>query len=110
MTLAVRQDYDLYIGGEWVPPEANERFPTFNPFNQKDWATIAQAGPNDVAAAVAAAREAFERRWRGVPGIERARLMHRLADLIERDADRLARLIRDDVRSADRRVQESSAW
>ncbi|AEG51640.1 Betaine-aldehyde dehydrogenase [Sphingobium chlorophenolicum L-1] len=92
MMLAVRQDYDLYIGGEWVSPEANERFPAVNPFNQNEWATIAQAGASDVSAAVSAAREAFEQRWRGVPGVERARLMHRLADLIERDADRLALL------------------
>lgn len=87
--MAVKQDYNLYIGGEWVPPASNERFPTLNPFNQQSWATIAQADQTDVAAAVAAAREAFEKRWRGVPGVERARLMHRLADLIERDADRL---------------------
>lgn len=75
-----------------MPPTSGERFPTLNPFNQKSWATIAQADKTDVSAAVAAAREAFDHRWRGVPGIERARLMNRLADLIERDADRLGTL------------------
>ncbi|WP_246524919.1 aldehyde dehydrogenase [Sphingobium phenoxybenzoativorans] len=90
--MTVQQDYNLYIGGAWVPPASNERFPTLNPFTQQSWATIAQADQTDVAAAVAAAREAFEKRWRGVPGVERARLMHRLADLIDRDADRLGTL------------------
>jgi aldehyde dehydrogenase (NAD+) len=86
------QDYGLYIGGEWVKPASGERFPTFNPFNQTPWATIAQAGPQDVAQAVAAAQSAFESTWRHTPGVERARLMMRLADLIERDADRMGTL------------------
>lgn len=85
-------DYDLYIGGEWVPATSGERFPTLNPFNQQPWATIAQGSAADVAQAVAAARDAFERGWSTTPGVERARLMNRLADLIERDADRLGTL------------------
>ncbi len=83
------QDYDFYIGGEWVRPASGERFPTFNPFNQKPWATIAQAGEAEVAQAVAAARATFEKTWRHTTGLERATLMHRLADLIERDADKM---------------------
>lgn len=84
--------YDLYIDGRWVAPASGERFETVNPFDQQPWATIAQAGPEDVAAAVSAARSAFEREWRKTPGVERARLMHRLADLLERDADRMGTL------------------
>ena len=86
------QDYGLYIGGQWVKPASGERFPTFNPFNQKPWATIAQAGPAEVAQAVAAAQSTFDTAWRHTPGVERARLMMRLADLLERDADRLGTL------------------
>ncbi|HVY86953.1 MAG TPA: aldehyde dehydrogenase [Caulobacterales bacterium] len=86
------QDYRLYINGEWVEPASRERFPTLNPFNQRLWATIAQAGEAEVAQAVAAAREAFDRTWRETPGVERARLMFRLADLIERDADMMGTL------------------
>ncbi|WP_155265548.1 aldehyde dehydrogenase family protein, partial [Sphingomonas segetis] len=51
-----------------------------------------QAGEADVAAAVVAARTAFEREWRGTTGLERATLMNRLADLLERDSERMARL------------------
>jgi acyl-CoA reductase-like NAD-dependent aldehyde dehydrogenase len=90
--LAAHSGYDLYIGGAWVPAASGERFPAVNPFNQQIWATVAQADASDVAAAVAAAREAFEQTWRKVPGVERARLMNRLADLVEHEADRLGTL------------------
>ena len=82
----------LYIGGEWVAPQAGETFPTYNPFNQQPWAMIAQADAVDVARAVAAAREAFETTWSRTSGLERAQLMHRLADLLDRDADRMGTL------------------
>ncbi|MEJ0023311.1 MAG: aldehyde dehydrogenase [Alphaproteobacteria bacterium] len=86
------QDYRLYINGEWVEPASGERFPTINPFTQKPWATIAQAGEADVAQAVAAARAAFESTWRHTTGLDRFRLMMKLADLIEANADRLGTL------------------
>jgi aldehyde dehydrogenase (NAD+) len=86
------RDYDLYIGGEWVAPSSGERFPAINPFTSAPWATVGQAGEADVAAAVLAARTAFEREWRGTTGLERATLMNRLADLLERDSERMARL------------------
>ena len=82
----------LYIGGEWIAPAAGETFPTYNPFDQQPWGLVAQAGPEDVARAVATARETFERTWSKTSGLERATLMHRLADLLERDADRMGTL------------------
>ena len=85
-------EYNLYIDGEWVAPASGERFAALNPFDQKPWATVAQAGEADVAAAVAAARDCFEREWRKTTGLERARLMNRLAELLERDAERMGTL------------------
>jgi aldehyde dehydrogenase (NAD+) len=87
-----QQDYDLHIDGKWIAPSSGERFEAINPFTSTPWATVSQANETDVAAAVAAARSAFEREWRGTTGLERAVLMHRLADLLERDADRMATL------------------
>jgi (Z)-2-((N-methylformamido)methylene)-5-hydroxybutyrolactone dehydrogenase len=89
---AMVKTYQLYIDGRWVSPEAGETFPTFNPFTQEPWARISQAGEADVAAAVAAARRAFETTWRKTAGLERARLMMRLAELLEANADRMAQL------------------
>ncbi|MFO1060822.1 MAG: aldehyde dehydrogenase [Dongiaceae bacterium] len=82
--------YQLFIDGQWREGEAG--FPAINPFTQEPWATIPQASEADVHAAVAAARNAMETRWRATSGLERARLLHRLADLMERDADRMGRL------------------
>ncbi len=51
------------------------------------------ASPKDIDIAVAAAREAFKTTWgKNVTGWERARLMNKLADLIERDAQELGEL------------------
>jgi acyl-CoA reductase-like NAD-dependent aldehyde dehydrogenase len=81
------RNYELYIGGEWVKPAAAEYFESYNPFNQEPWAQVAQGQEADVQAAVDAARQAFETTWRHTAGVERARLMHRLATLLEESAD-----------------------
>jgi acyl-CoA reductase-like NAD-dependent aldehyde dehydrogenase len=84
--------YQLYIGGRWVAPGGGETFPTFNPFTQEPWALISHAGPADVAAAVSAARRCFDTVWNGTNGLTRAKMMLRLADLLEENADRMSRL------------------
>lgn len=83
------RSYELYIGGEWVKPAGAEYFESYNPFNQEPWARVAQGQDVDVRAAVDAARHAFETKWRHTPGVERARLMHRLATLLEESADNM---------------------
>lgn len=83
--------FKLYWGGSWRAPSTGQFFPTYNPYTQTPWAEIAQAGPEDVAAAVGAACETFETTWRGVSGLKRAQLLFRLADLIEANADEFAR-------------------
>ena len=84
--------YDLYIGGRSVPPRGAERFPTYNPFTQQPWGMIAQADADDVAEAIATARATFERTWRQTSGYERAKLLNRLADIVEASAERFGRL------------------
>ena len=70
----ISPSYDLYIGGQWVPPTSGERFPTYNPFTQKPWATISQADAKDVERAIATARETFDNVWKHKTGLERATL------------------------------------
>ena len=84
--------YQLYIGGSWREGAGGATMPAVNPFNQEEWAHIPVATPADVDDAVAAARHAFENGWRQTSGLERARLMHRLADLIDANAERMALL------------------
>ena len=79
----------LLIGGEWV--EGADRFPTVNPATEETIAEIEEAGPEQVDAAVRAARETFEDpKWWQMDPHRRAELLWRLADLIEEHAEELA--------------------
>ena len=82
--------YQLFINGRFVESQSGARFETFNPYNRTAWATISEAGKEDVAMAVAAARQAFESTWRKTAGVQRGRLMVRLAELLEANADPMA--------------------
>jgi aldehyde dehydrogenase (NAD+) len=84
--------YELYVAGGSFPPAAGRFYETIDPYTGEPWALVPDAGDEDVDRAVGAARTAFEGEWGAMTGFQRSRLMHRLADLIERDADRLAEL------------------
>ncbi len=80
----------MLIGGEWREAASGETFETHDPSTGEKLADVASAGEADVDAAVAAARAAFEGAWSKVKPDERARLINRLADLIEANGDELA--------------------
>jgi aldehyde dehydrogenase (NAD+) len=84
---------ELLIDNRWVPSETGETFATVNPSTGEEICRVAAAGAGDVDKAVRAARKAFEAGpWGKMNASERGRLLYRLADLIERHADELARL------------------
>jgi aldehyde dehydrogenase (NAD+) len=83
----------LLIDNRWISSESGKTFATVNPSTGEDICDVAEADAADVDKAVKAARAAFERgSWRKMPSSARARLLHRLADLIEAHADELASL------------------
>ena len=83
----------LLINNRWVPSESGKTFATVNPATGEEICQISEADAADVEQAVKAARRAFEHGpWRKIPASERGRLIHRLADLIEKNADELAAL------------------
>jgi betaine-aldehyde dehydrogenase len=83
---------ELYIGGRWVSAREGERRQIRNPADGSLVAEIDEAGPEDTRAAISAAREAFdEGTWSGGSTIERGALLHRVADLLERDKEAVAR-------------------
>lgn len=84
--------YRLFIGGEWREGSGGLRFDAVNPCTGCAWATVAQAGAEDVNCAVAAASEAFAQTWSRTSGYERSRLLLKLADLLQADAARMGRL------------------
>jgi 5-carboxymethyl-2-hydroxymuconic-semialdehyde dehydrogenase len=78
---------DHLIGGK--PVASSDCFTTLNPATQDVLAEVARGGAAEVNAAVEAARRAFPG-WAGLPAPERARIMHRLGDLISQHADAIA--------------------
>lgn len=83
---------ELFIGGTWTTAVDGQVREIRCPADNTLVATVDEAGPKDAAAAIAAAREAFDRGpWPGAPAAERGRLLLRVADLLERDKDALAR-------------------
>src|SRR3954453_21213609 len=82
----------LYVGGRWESAREGERREIRCPADGRLVAEIDEAGPQDTAAAIAAARAAFdEGTWPATSSLERGRLLHRVADLLERDKDAIAR-------------------
>lgn len=89
MRADIDKKYKLFIGGEWVAGKDGETFGTYCPANGELVSTCAVAAKEDVDAAVRAAWKAFET-WKTTPVAERSRMLIRLADMIEENAERLA--------------------
>lgn len=84
--------YDLYVDGVWTAPKAGSYYEALNPYTGEPWARVPDADTHDVDSAVSAATRAQEGSWGATTGFERAALMRRLAQILERDADELSRL------------------
>jgi aldehyde dehydrogenase (NAD+) len=83
----------LLIGGRWCQAASGKTFPTINPATEEVIDEVAEGDREDVDRAVDAARRAFESgRWHSMAARDRGRLLNRLADLIEENADELAAL------------------
>jgi aldehyde dehydrogenase (NAD+) len=87
--VSFEERYGLFIGGEEVSPRSRAWFPTVSPATEEPLAEVAQAGPKDVALAVDAAREAFEA-WSGWKPSERAKVLFRIARILQERARELA--------------------
>jgi acyl-CoA reductase-like NAD-dependent aldehyde dehydrogenase len=79
------------LAGEWIPAGDRALREVVDPATQEVLTTVADATAADVDAAVAAAVAAHaDRRWRGMAPLDRARILNRVADLIEADLEELA--------------------
>jgi len=84
---------DLYIGAQWRHASDGGTRQIINPADGSVAAVVDEATPDDARDAVSAARAAFDDGgWRATPVTERAALLDRIADLLERDKESLARL------------------
>ena len=89
--------YPMHIAGESVNAASGRWFDTDNPFLGEPWAQVAHGGTEDVDRAVRAAHKALkEGPWPQLTASQRGLLLHRLGDLLARDAKKLAELeVRD---------------
>lgn len=84
---------ELFIGGKFVKSLSGKTFDVINPADESVTATIERGSPEDIDAAVKAARFAFEKGpWSRMDPSARADCMFRLADLIKKNQDELATL------------------
>ena len=82
--------YGLFIGGEFVEPKSGRYTATIDPSSEEVLAEVPEAGPEDVELAVTAARDAFDSRWRDLPGKERAKYLYRIARALQERAREFA--------------------
>lgn len=83
----------LLIGGEWVAPSSGATIASIDPATEEVWAEVACADAADVDKAVAAARAALAGKWgRSTTATQRGALLATFADLVRRDAARLAEI------------------
>lgn len=82
----------MLIDGQWVDSVSGEYFETWNPATGEILAKVAGAAQEDIDLAVKASRKALCGPWGKIKPADRQRLLLRLADLIEKNADELALL------------------
>ncbi|ALJ19301.1 aldehyde dehydrogenase [Microbacterium sp. No. 7] len=88
----------LFIGGEWVTPASTRRHTVISPLTEEPIAEVALASNEDMDAAVAAARAAFdEGPWPRMPIEERIAVMERWLELITARKDEFANLITSEM-------------
>jgi aldehyde dehydrogenase len=81
--------YEHWIGGEWVKPKGGAYFEDISPVNGKPFTEVARGTAEDIEAAIDAAEKAAPA-WGRASTTERAAVLNRIADVIERNLELLA--------------------
>ncbi|HSP45418.1 MAG TPA: aldehyde dehydrogenase family protein, partial [Chthoniobacterales bacterium] len=79
-----------FIGGQFIEPLGGKYLDNIEPATGKPYSQVPDSDSRDVEVAVTAAEKAFES-WSKTPATDRSRLLLRIAELIERDLEKLAR-------------------
>ena len=91
MRQAPRIIKDLFIDGKFVKSAKRQTFDVINPADETVLATIQRGSNEDIDLAIKAAQNAFNNGpWSRMSASERAQIMIRFADLVEKNADELA--------------------
>ena len=99
--------FQTYIDGKWCDAASGKRFETHDPYTGETWALIPECDKADVDRAVEAAYRAFnEGPWPQMTPTARGKALRRIAGLIEKHADYLARI---EVRDNGKLISEMAA-
>jgi aldehyde dehydrogenase (NAD+) len=86
----INPKYDLFINGKFEKPASKKYFTTINPATEEKLSEVADANAADVDKAVKAARNAYDKTWKKMPGKERAKYIYRIARMIQERAREFA--------------------
>ena len=88
--------YGHYINGNHIDPSNNDTFDSNDPYTGEVWAKIARGSENEINLAVSAAKDALDGEWGSYSPSKRGKLLLSLAELSEKNAERLAEIeVRD---------------
>src|SRR5215207_9774173 len=90
-TTTVRS-FAAHIDGQSVGAQSGRTYRSIDPFTGEPWAEVPDCDATDVDLAVTAARRALNGEWAQYTATRRGKLLHRLGELIARDAAELAEL------------------
>ena len=99
------ETWGALINGEFRPAASGKTFPTFNPGNGEVIAYLAECDEEDIDAAVRAALAAYPA-WKKKTGAARAKLLMKLAQLVEANGPKLAEL---ELLNAGKPIRDSKA-
>jgi aldehyde dehydrogenase (NAD+)/betaine-aldehyde dehydrogenase len=83
-------EYQMYIDGEFIGSENDQRFESLNPENNQPWAIFPEASENDVKRSVESAKNAFQT-WSKTSVVKRAEYLRAIGDKMFEQADLLGR-------------------
>lgn len=88
----IDQILPMFIAGEWTEAFDGAFFDSYMPATAEVWARVAEAGPHDIDRAVRSARDAVDGSWGRTTGADRARVLWRMAELVDANSEVLARI------------------
>jgi D-glyceraldehyde dehydrogenase (NADP+) len=84
--------FKMYIDGEWIDSEKEETLDVINPTTEEVFAKVPKASKEQVKEALEAAERA-QRKWEDLSPLRRAKFLFKIAEMIRRDRERLARIL-----------------
>ena len=84
-----KEQYENFIGGKWTPPVDGQYMDNSTPVTGEVFCRVPRSNEKDIELALDAAHKAKDS-WASVPAAERALILHRIADRLEENLEKIA--------------------